>query len=214
MGSIDYKKLYDLQDRVLDIVFKIENIFYLTGGTCISRFYKEKRYSDDLDLFTNINNGFNLAVKEIKNALNQKFKIKEEVNSRDFIRLKVNGILQVNFVNDRVMRYKKPVHLDNGYLIDNIENILANKITAIIGRDNPKDIFDVYLLDKFYSTDWSNILDIAHQKADFNDDDLIIRLKTFPLSLLKNINLIDKKFLDNFKIEHNLIIEKIEQARI
>jgi len=48
MGSIDYKTLYDLQDRVLDTVFKTEQVFYLTGGTCLNRFYYEKRYSDDL----------------------------------------------------------------------------------------------------------------------------------------------------------------------
>ena len=50
MASIDYIKLYSLQDKVLDIIFKTENIFYLTGGTCLSRFYQEKRYSDDLDI--------------------------------------------------------------------------------------------------------------------------------------------------------------------
>ena len=47
MGSIDYKKLYFLQDEVLKAVFDAEHEFYLTGGTCLSRFYVEKRYSDD-----------------------------------------------------------------------------------------------------------------------------------------------------------------------
>ena len=41
MGSIDYVKLYNLQDKVMDIVFNSENIFYLTGGTCLSRFHVE-----------------------------------------------------------------------------------------------------------------------------------------------------------------------------
>jgi len=54
MDSIDYKKLYTLQDEVLKIVFETENEFYLTGGTCLSRFYVAKRYSDDLDFFTNL----------------------------------------------------------------------------------------------------------------------------------------------------------------
>ncbi len=53
MGSIEYDKLYELQDSVLRIVFATEKEFYLTGGTCLSRFYKAKRYSDDLDFFTN-----------------------------------------------------------------------------------------------------------------------------------------------------------------
>ncbi len=75
MGSIDYVKLYSLQDKVLDIIFNIGSIFYLTGGTCLSRFYQEKRYSDDLDLFTHINNDFSREIKEIRNALDKKFKI-------------------------------------------------------------------------------------------------------------------------------------------
>ena len=52
MGSIDYEKLYELQDRVLEIVFDTEQIFYLTVGTALSRFYKEKRHSDDLIFYT------------------------------------------------------------------------------------------------------------------------------------------------------------------
>ena len=46
MGSIDYKKLYSLQDEVLEIVFRVEDEFYLTGGTALSRFYQAKRYSE------------------------------------------------------------------------------------------------------------------------------------------------------------------------
>jgi len=210
MGSIDYKKLYALQDEVLDIVFTTEQVFYLTGGTCLSRFYKEKRYSDDLDFFTHSPDDFNRAIREIKLELAKKYQVEEEVTSKDFIRLKIDDFLQVDFVNDRVMRYKKSVHLDNGYIIDNCENILANKLTAVIGRDNPKDIFDIFLLDTSYDFDYEEILKIAHEKAGFNNDDLIIRLKTFPTMLLKNILLIDTSFLDDFEEKYKLFIEKLE----
>ncbi|MBL0703295.1 MAG: nucleotidyl transferase AbiEii/AbiGii toxin family protein, partial [Sulfurospirillum sp.] len=154
MGGIkNYVELYKLQDKVLDIVFSAENIFYLTGGTCLSRFYKEKRYSDDLDFFTNHNDNFARAIREIKQLLRNEYTIVIEVDSKDFIRLKVNNLLQVDFINDRVMRYKETVVLDNGYIIDNYENILANKLTAVVGRDSPKDIFDIYLIYKFYKYD-------------------------------------------------------------
>lgn len=192
------------------MVFSAENIFYLTGGTCLSRFYKEKRYSDDLDFFTHHNDLFARVIKEIKQLLNDNFDITEEVSSKDFIRLKINNLLQVDFINDRVMRYEKTIVLENGYIIDSYENILANKLTAVIGRDNPKDIFDIYLIDKFYKYDMKIILDIAHQKASFNNDDLIIRLKSFPMNLLKSINLKDKNFLDDFELDFNTIIHKIE----
>ncbi len=210
MDSLDYKKLYILQDKVLDIVFKTEKVFYLTGGTALSRFYQAKRYSDDLDFFTHNSIDFIRALREIKIKLIERFNVKEEVSSKDFVRLIIDNTLQIDFVNDRVMQYKEPIFLDNGYIIDNIENILANKITAVIGRDNPKDIFDIFLIDKYYQIDWKSILDVAHKKAGFSDDDLIIRLKTFPINLLKSINLIDSNFLNNFKEEFDLIIKKIE----
>ena len=211
MYSIDYKKLYELQDKVLDVVFSVEDEFYLTGGTALSRFYQEKRYSDDLDFFTNSSNRFNYAVKNIISELLKDFEVEREIESRDFIRVKINNLLQVDFVNDRVPRYKEPSILKNGYKIDTIENILSNKITAVIGRDNPKDIFDIYLISKFYNIDWNEILKSAREKSVFDFDDLIIRLRSFPSQLLQNINLIDKEFLDNFKDEFSKIIETIQK---
>jgi len=93
MGSIDYKKLYELQDKVLKVVFETENEFYLTGGTCISRFYVEKRYSDDLDFFTNQSVRYSFAIKNTKRALQSKFELAVEVESKDFTRFKIDDLL-------------------------------------------------------------------------------------------------------------------------
>lgn len=64
-----YTELYDLQDRVLETVFSIESGFYLTGGTCLHRFYYNKRYSDDLafrdELLLNYNSFVNSIVFSI-----------------------------------------------------------------------------------------------------------------------------------------------------
>jgi|GEM_PF-1021224 len=78
MGSIDYKKLYLLQDEVLKVVFATEHEFYLTGGSCLSRFYVEKRYSDDLDFFTkflicSIINYFPVSICNCSNSANAGF---------------------------------------------------------------------------------------------------------------------------------------------
>ena len=212
MGSIDYKKLYNLQDKVLKRVFEVEDEFYLTGGTALSRFYQEKRYSDDLDFFTNNSTRFNFAVKNILVELSKEFSLETELDSRDFVRIKIDNLLQVDFVNDRVPRYKEPRVLENGYKIDTIENILSNKITAVIGRDNPKDIFDIYLISRYYSVNWQEILDSAQEKSVFSIDDLIVRLKSFPYRLLGSINLIDEGFLDSFKDDYGVLIDEIENA--
>jgi len=83
-------------------------------------------------------------------------------------------------------------------MIDTIENILNNKMAAVIGRDNPKDIFDIYLISSFYNFSWKEILEAAREKASFMHEELIVRLKSFPYSFLETIRIIDNKFLDNF----------------
>jgi len=209
MDNIDYKELYELQDKVLEIVFAAEREFYLTGGTCISRFYLEKRYSDVLDFFTNQSRRYSFAVKNIKLALQKIFNLSVEVESKDFTRFKIDGILQVDFVNDMACRYKEPLLNEKNFLYDNIENILSNKITAVMGRDNPKDVFDIFLIWKYYNFDWKEILDAAHEKAGFTNDELIIRLKSFPKELLEKIKITDKTFLDDFDAGLNKIIQEI-----
>lgn len=215
MDSIDYNKLYSLQDKVLDTNFKNEKVFYLTGGTCLNRFYYEKRYSDDLDFFTHNDKDFVRGYRHIRKALKDSFKdVKEEVNSRDFIRVKIDNLLQVDFVNDRVERYKDVVYLENGYIIDNCENIFVNKITAIMIRDNPKDIFSLYTIDKFNNFNLKDLIQFAHKKANFSNDDFLflIRLKTFSFSLIEKIVFKNALFLDEPKREYLKLVKKFERV--
>jgi len=209
VGAVDYNALYALQDSVMETVFGIENIFYLTGGTCLSRFYHEERYSNDLDFFTHISARYSLSLRSIKNELQKRFDMAVEVESKDFNRVKINDILQIDFVNDFTYRDGDIVITPEGFLIDNVFNILSNKITAVMGRDNPKDIFDIYLIAYYYSFSWEYILDIAHKKFGFGDDELIVRLKTFPFSLLDKIKIKDIKFLDGLKKEYPKLIDGI-----
>ena len=73
---------------------------------------------------------FGFMIKKIKALLSGDFGVSVEIEAKDFCRLKIDHLLQLDFVNDRVAYYKEPVVLENGYVIDNIENILSNKITA------------------------------------------------------------------------------------
>ena len=213
MDGLNYKKLYQLQDEVLSVVFETENIFYLTGGTCLNRFYIEKRYSDDLDLFSNNASRFNFAVKNVKTALNKQFSITTEVDGKDFIRLKIDDLLQIDIVNDREFQLGEPIVQKSGVIIDNVENILSNKITAVMSRDNPKDIFDIYMISRHFSFNWEKFLDASHKKAGFEDADLIIRLKSFPQNLFNEIIQTDDSYLNNFSAEFTLIIEDIKEKK-
>jgi hypothetical protein len=66
---------------------------------------------------------------------------------------------------------------------------------------------------KFYDFDWKDILEASLEKAIFNHDDLIVRLKSFPQILLDSINIIDLDFLKNFEHEFPLIVEEINKKK-
>ena len=57
------ERLYPIQDGVFKIVRDLNLPFYLTGGTALSRFYFNHRYSDDLDFFVNENPNFKVGIE-------------------------------------------------------------------------------------------------------------------------------------------------------
>ena len=204
MEQVDYRTLYTLQDEVMNVVFDLDNEFYLTGGTALHRFYYHLRYSDDLDFFANNDMRFGENVKEIIEILQEKFMVEKVVYAKDFKRFIINNILQIDFVDDRVYRYGKSEIFGNKR-VDNKINILANKICAIIDRDEEKDIFDLICFVKFEEFNWKEILQIANKKAVVEKEVLIYRLKTFPMELLENI-----RYIKRIEIEKD-ILEKISQ---
>lgn len=185
--EIDYVALYKLQDEVLDIVASLESDFYLTGGTALHRFYYNARYSDDLDFFVtnseNMNECFDEIVQEL---IDLNYEVKMDVKSRDFCRVAINQILQLDFVNDRVYRYKKS-NIINGIKIDNKINILTNKINTIINRDEEKDVFDLFCLAYNEDFNWGEVFEIANKKAVVQKDVFIYRLQQFPIFWLQRI---------------------------
>jgi predicted nucleotidyltransferase component of viral defense system len=198
--DIDYKKLYKLQDEVLAVVIDLQSDFYLTGGTALHRFYYNARYSDDLDFFVtnaeNMNESFEEIIQELK-ILN--YDIVVDVKARDFCRATVNKILQLDFVNDRVYRYKKS-NIINNLKVDNKINILTNKINTIMNRDEEKDMFDLFCLAYNEEFNWGDIFKIANKKALIEKDIFIYRLKSFPIAWLDRI-----KQIKDIKIATNEI---------
>jgi predicted nucleotidyltransferase component of viral defense system len=189
MSGKDYRKLYRIQDKILTVLKPVISSFYLTGGTALGRFYLNHRFSEDLDFFINKSNLFHALIKDIERILTDNFKVLREqsVVFEDFVRYYIEdegATLKIEFVNDVVYRCGKPKKYAYGF-IDTPLNILTNKLTAIAGRDEPKDIFDIYSLALHYSFNWMDVFCEAKKKAVINEIDLEHRIKSFPVNLLK-----------------------------
>lgn len=139
--------LYPFQDRVIQVINQTDTGFYLTGGTAASRGYLHHRFSDDLDYFVNDDNRFGLWVERIIQALNRKWKcevlMKEERYARLILEQKEFS-LKIEMVNDVPARVGNIQNHPVLGRLDSAENILANKVTALLDREEPKDFADIW----------------------------------------------------------------------
>jgi hypothetical protein len=144
-----FKQLYPLQNRVLQAFAATDTGFYLSGGTAASRGYLNHRFSDDLDLFVNDERHFGLWAQRLIDALAHLPDLTVDVLLREerFVRFETQHahvLLKVELVND------VPAHVGSLRMhpilgrLDSAENILANKVTALIDRGEPKDLADVW----------------------------------------------------------------------
>ncbi len=212
---LDFAELYEIQDRVLTVASLCQSGFYLTGGTCLNRFYRLRRHSDDLDLFCNDRELYRDYVRELRKALVSKgLNLSVEVDSRDFVRLKVESTLRVDLVNDPLPYLGRVRKSPEGFRLDNIENILANKLTALVGRDDPKDVFDIVTITRIATFDWSKMITAALSKSYFERDYLVYRLKFFPVHLLDSLAVVDVSFLRETKEALPAIVEDILMDRV
>jgi hypothetical protein len=165
-----FTKLYPLQDAVLAAFSATDTEFYLTGGTAASRGYLQHRFSDDLDLFVNDDQRFALWADRLVASVAGRPEWEVGVGLRDprFVRFLVStpGIdLKIELVNDSPSRVGGvSVHPVLGRL-DTAENILANKLTALADREEPKDLADVWGFCTRLGLSLSKALEGAHGKA-------------------------------------------------
>lgn len=144
-----FHRLYPFQDQVLKILSPIDTKFYLTGGTALSRGYLNHRFSDDLDFFVNDDPNFGLWADRVVSRLSQEPGWVAQVLQREDRYVRMNLVqegfnLKIEMVNDVPSRVGDPwMHPTLGR-IDKAENILANKITAILDRTAPKDMADIW----------------------------------------------------------------------
>ncbi|TVQ26616.1 MAG: hypothetical protein EA382_05025 [Spirochaetaceae bacterium] len=75
-------------------------------------------------------------------------------------------------MNDRVYRHGSPVVSPQGYRLDNLANIFANKLCALIGRDEPKDVFDLCLLTGRPDAAPPDLIGVARRKCAIDPEEI------------------------------------------
>ncbi|MDI6767289.1 MAG: nucleotidyl transferase AbiEii/AbiGii toxin family protein [Bacteroidota bacterium] len=131
---------------------EISKHYYLTGGTALSAFYLQHRYSEDLDFFTGEKRHIEQFRKEIVHVLNissGKLEIIRSFESFIEARLTMNNgeVIKIDFAYDSPFRHEDTVLNDKYQIqIDSLLDIGCNKISTVFERADVKDFVDLFFL--------------------------------------------------------------------
>lgn len=217
------KNLYPFQDGILNILRELKLPFYLTGGTLLSRYYFNHRYSDDLDLFVNSDSNFENFVELFFRILNEReekdsFIIDKQnvTKSNNYMQIflsKETANLKIDLVNDVAAHYGEFLFDNKLGKIDSLRNILSNKFSALF-RFEVKDVVDIWMICKNYKCNFREIIKEAKSKEVGVDPVAIFEiLSTFPVDKLDLIKWIDKPDPNIFKQDITQIANDVLYGR-
>ncbi|OGJ20433.1 MAG: hypothetical protein A3A82_00360 [Candidatus Pacebacteria bacterium RIFCSPLOWO2_01_FULL_47_12] len=207
--NITSTKLYQLQDNACNAVSRAQTQFYLTGGTALARCYFHHRLSVDLDFFLNGATNFSAQIESSLSSLRTHGSVDVRVRTTDFVSLIFDSELKIDFVNDTAHYWGTTNKLPLFPRVDNPKNILANKITALLAREEPKDVVDIVVIAASLSIDWPEVYTHANSKAVGITPPLVCqKLEAMPISLLETIVWEEDwaDFVNNFALKRETCI--------
>jgi Nucleotidyl transferase AbiEii toxin, Type IV TA system len=143
--------------------------FFLTGGTALSAFYLQHRYSDDLDFFTESPGAVPRVppvMAEVAADLGASVEFRRLTGSflECFLTLPGGELVEMDFALDAPFRFEpRRLVAELGIEVDNLLDIAANKLSALYDRSEPKDFVDVYTIHREVLP-FPELVDKARQK--------------------------------------------------
>jgi predicted nucleotidyltransferase component of viral defense system len=139
-----------LQWEFLSCFFQGGPPFFLTGGTALSAFYLQHRYSEDLDLFTLDGAAFDrvsLYVADTAAKLHaEAFSLQTAPLFHRYRITRDADSVIVDLVKEVVPQVSREKNRFDGIVVDTLADITANKVCTVISRIEIKDYIDLYFL--------------------------------------------------------------------
>jgi len=139
-----------LQRDFLSLFFHGAPPFFLTGGTALSAFYLQHRYSEDLDLFTLDGDAFDRVPLYVADtAARLAASVASLQTAPQFRRYKLfckEESIIVDFVREVVPQISEKKNSFDGIMVDTLDEIAANKVCTVVSRAEIKDYIDLYFL--------------------------------------------------------------------
>lgn len=145
-------RLTPFQREVLRAFFEREAGFFLTGGAALAGFHLGHRQTDDLDLFTLDDDAFErgpFVVEDAARALHAATTTRQQAPGfRRLVLTRDQHAVVVDLVRERVHQVAPEKLEIDGIRVDPPVEILANKLAAVAGRAEIRDVVDLMCLER------------------------------------------------------------------
>jgi predicted nucleotidyltransferase component of viral defense system len=124
---------------------ELKDVFRLSGGTALSAFYLEHRFSEDLDFLSKENVPLTVLESFLKSISIVEDIFFTKLFDRNIFNLKIKdkSFLKVEFTATSLINLEDNVLIDH-LIVDSFLDIIVNKLCAIADRFEAKDYVDVY----------------------------------------------------------------------
>ena len=178
---MEQKVLTSEQERALAVISRhpaLASSFYLSGGTALTAYYLQHRYSDDLDFFTAEKEfpqtAVEAVIRDMQTALDApEAEYRRLHDRRVFFMRTTSGELKIEFTFYPFPRLNPSIPHE-GIAVDSLEDISANKLMALIDRIESKDFVDLYFLMNKKKMTIARIADLVRRKFSLTLDPLTL----------------------------------------
>ncbi len=189
---------------------QITKRFYFTGGTALAEFYLQHRLSEDIDLFTEIEEVNQSVIESFLKKISPKLSI-VEIKKSQFLGLfsytlifKDGERLKVDFNYYPFLRINKGKNFKN-LEVDSLYDIAVNKVQTILTRVRSRDFIDLYFIMKAFDYSLGQLIRDSKVKFDWHIDHVTLasqfikvnELGDFPTMLVP----FDRKAMEKFFLD-------------
>ncbi len=169
---------------------KLRSRFYFTGGTALSKFYLQHRFSEDLDFFSSEEfsvHSITPFIRKAKTVVGFSRVDYQQLFNRFIFHLifSPKKTLKIEFTYFPFIQVEPPKKVE-GLRIDSLVDIAVNKVFTIAQNPRGRDFFDLYLILKKTQWDIFDLLKKARIKFDWYIDWLQFGSQLFKVKELKD----------------------------
>jgi predicted nucleotidyltransferase component of viral defense system len=145
---------------------ELKDVFRLSGGTALSAFYLEHRFSEDLDFLSKENVPLTVLESFLKSISIVEDIFFTKLFDRNIFNLKIKdkSFLKVEFTATSLINLEDNVLIDH-LIVDSFLDIIVNKLCAIADRYEAKDYVDVYCALKDCDLSLKELMSLAEKKC-------------------------------------------------